>query len=135
MRCVLLVAEEGRLLNKVHLSLIGKRKTYYFIRQEVFQFTFVDRYSWIKNLPYSLFLPMTKLNDTTSYITSLTQTFNRDYRLNTKKLPLDPDDDDKIIDDKLFRQFYLQRQKKLDERLPNDLNFEREVSFLGWIFC
>lgn len=118
--------EELNRMDRLQLNLTGKRKSYYFVKQEVFMFTFVDRYSWLKNLPYSLFLPMTKLNDTTYYINSVKQTFNREYQLQTKKLPLDPDDK-WVIDDEMFRQFYLQRQQKIDARLPNDLNFEREV--------
>lgn len=49
--------------------------------------------------------------------------------MKTKKLPLDPDDSGHVISDQLFKQFYLEKQMKINETMPNDVNFEREFYY------
>lgn len=74
-----------------------------------------DRFEDVKNLK-SFFYPKVRIKEEATYIWTMKENFQRNYGLTTRSYFLENDTFHMEIDDLLFDQYYLQVQKKNDDR-------------------
>lgn len=98
----------------------------YLTYSRLFEIEYYDKFNLLKN-PISIYGDV-DVNDVNKYVKNLIDKFKKNYHLRTLNLPIEKDGDDNIIiDNNLFIQFYLQIQSEIDISLPVDLNFKRLI--------
>ena len=118
-------------MEKIELNLSNnvkvKRKT--IVEQEIFKFTYLDKYNFFKNLPFSLIYKSVNLNNSNKYIRELKEGYeNLNFR--TKNLPLSKIANDQLlIEDSLFEQYFRVIKNRSDHSLPKERNFNREFYY------
>ena len=102
-------------------------KLKYQIRQELLEISRNDRFEYIKQ-PFSLFYSKKNdLMDATSYLEKIQYEFQTNYNLTSLLMLLTEKDFKYEIEDRLFKQFYLQVQNKSDHFYPRNMNTERQI--------
>lgn len=111
--------------SKLKIRGSGRKGAYFYryrMKFEVSELIVEDQFELLKN-PLSLFYEKSDINDPTKYLMKMEKKFEQNYRVATREILLEDDNDSfrLRIEDELFEQFFLQVQN-ISDHLPSSLN-------------